>query len=371
MSSREVRPLDTGYSCEVDLANEQEWSEILREFKDSNIYQTWQYANVIAGSRRVSNLVLKFEGCAVAIALARVKRIPGLPIGIAYVFWGPLWQREGAEENPENFRQAVRALRNEFLCRRGLTLRLFPIVYDDDSATLRNILEEEGLSSRDGASGGRTILMDLTPSLAELRDGMFPHWKRELKVAEKAGLQLMMGTNKELFTSFIGIYKEMVSRKRFAEPNDIYQFEQVQMMLPEQLKMRVLLCRSDAGLCSGAIYSVIGNSAIYLFGATSNIGMKSRGSYFLQWKIIEKLKQQGVRAYNLNGINPEENPGTYKFKYDLAGKNGRDVFYLGKVEEHPSPIGHSLIQVGEVLRESSRNLKRRIKEAKTANHPGS
>ena len=200
--------------------------------------------------------------------------------------------------------------------------------------------------------------MDLNPSLDSLREGMSGHWKRELKVAERKKLEIIEGEQDELFGTFIEIYKEMVSRKRFVEPNDIDKFRQIQASLPEDLKMRIMLCKSDDGICSGLICSAIGNTAVYLFGATSNSGMKSRGSYLLHWKLLETLKQQRIAVYNLNGINPVRNPGTYKFKSELAGAAGADRQFLGQFESHPFPLANLFIKGAETIRMTLRNVKK-------------
>lgn len=120
--------------------------------------------------------------------------------------------------------------------------------------------------------------------------------------------------------------------------------------------MKIMLCRSDEGICVGLISSAIGRMAIYLFGATSTAGMKSRGSYLLQWKFIEWLKLNLVPRYDLNGINPETNPGTYKFKSDLAGDKGRDVHFLGRFESCESVVSFACVSVGERLKSMCRAL---------------
>jgi lipid II:glycine glycyltransferase (peptidoglycan interpeptide bridge formation enzyme) len=370
MSTRTVRLLGAGFNCEIDSSDEQTWDQLVLEFEDGNIYQTWPYGDVVAGRGSSSHLILRSNGEVVAIAQARIKSLPLVSLGIAYVQWGPVWRRTGSKTNVEVFRQALRALRNEFVCKRGLSLRLFPMVFENDSAGFDTILAEEGFASIGEETRGRTILMDLTPSLPELKEGLGSHWKRELKVAVKNNLEFAEGSSDELFERFIGMYKEMVSRKKFVEPNDIYQFKLIQTRLPEPLKMRVLLCSSAGSLCAGAIYSRMGNSAIYLFGATSNIGMKSRGSYFLQWKMVEALKQQRAVIYNLNGINPDKNPGTYKFKNDLAGKHGRDVFYAGRFEVHAGWFSQSLVQMGDSLRMERRKFRQRILDARSAKPEG-
>jgi hypothetical protein len=357
MLDRKRIPLATGYTAEVDSINEHEWYHLAQRFDDNNIYQTWPYGCVIGGHRNVSHFALRLFGDAVAVAQVRIKSLRVLGIGVAYVQWGPIWRRTGTGADAEIFRQAIRGMRNEYTCKRGLTLRIFPLVFEEDSLPFNAYLAEEGFSPVGTAARGRTILMDLSPSLIEIREGMAAHWKRELKVAEKNNLELMEGSNEELFEQFIDMYREMVSRKKFVEPNDINQFRQIQMRLPEESKMKILLCKSSAGMSAGSIYSVGGNSAIYLFGATSNNGMKSRGSYFLQWKIVEALKKDGVAVYNLNGINPEKNPGTYKFKNDLAGKHGRDVSYVGRYDAHAGQVRQLCIEGIDSARLTLRKLR--------------
>lgn len=361
MPSRKLQPLAPGYTVEVDCVNEQSWCELLSHFEDANIYQTWSYGHVIAGRRNLSHLLLRREGQVVALAQARIKKAPVLNVGIAYVHWGPMWRRASTEIDPEIFQQAIRALRNEFVGKRGLSLRMFPCIFENESSNLGRIMTEEGFSSFHEGARGRTILMDLRPSLQELREGMNAHWKRELKVADRNNMQVREGTGPELFTEFIDIYKEMVSRKKFVEPNDIFQFSAIQSLLPEHLKMHVMLCKAGTETSAGVIYSAIGNTAIYLFGATSNAGMKSRGSYALQWKVVEALKGRLTTIYNLNGINPVANPGTYKFKNDLAGKNGKDVTYCGRFEAHAGPMSRLSIGLVEVLRTAPRKVKQFLK----------
>lgn len=356
-SNRDLRLLAPGYSSEIDTVDEPTWCRLLLEFDDASIYQTWSYAAVMSGMRNMSHLILRKDGEIVAIAQARIARLPVIKLGIAYVMWGPLWRRGASKDDGEIFRQAIRALRAEYVCKRGLALRLFPLLFDVGSPTFLDILEEEGFSSAGLESRSRTILMDLTPSIEDLRAGMKPHWKRELKVAERCGLEFADGSDEAQFKTFIDIYREMVSRKHFVEPNDINKFRMIQAQLPEPLKMKVLLCLSSGNVCAGVICSAIGKRAMYLFGATSNAGMKSRGSYFLQWKLIEQLRKDGITIYDLNGINPERNPGTYKFKNDLGGANGRDAYFLGRFDSHGSLLSHLCVQAGDQLRSSHRSLK--------------
>jgi hypothetical protein len=63
-------------------------------------------------------------------------------------------------------------------------------------------------------------------------------------------------------------------------------------------------------------------------------------------------------VYNLNGINPTKNPGTYKFKNDLAGKNGTSVQFLGRFDSPASLLSSSYVGCGDSVRGMYQSLRR-------------
>lgn len=365
MGIEKPRQLDPNYTAEVDTLDEQAWCQTMQQFDDANIYQTWEYAAVIAGKRNVSQVVLRHNGEIVAIALARIAKLPLIRLGVAYVQWGPLWRRAGTSTNVNTLRQALRALRNEFVCRRGLVLRLFPLLFNDDSPWCSPVLEEEGYVSLGQGLSSRTILMDLSPQLQDLHSALGRNWKRNLKEAEQSGLEVVENSGIESFDTFTGMYEEMVSRKKFLEPNNIKQFRTMQTQLPDKLKMGIMLCRSGNDVCAGLIWSAMGNRGIELFAATSDAGTNIKGaSHLLRWKLVQKLKEAHITNYDLNGINPVKNPGSYRFKTDLAGKNGKDVTYLGRFDSHGSLPRYLCIQGGDRLRSSYRSMRESLRGAR-------
>jgi len=351
-----VLELDSGYSVEVDQVDEATWYQLLEQFDDASIYQTWAYGSVRSGPRNNSHLLLKRQGQVVAMAQSRIAKAPVFGAGMAYIMWGPIWKRKDERSDPAVLRQAVRALRNEYSVTRGLLVRLYPVLFEEEHGWVLPILEEEGFIRVGDGGGAQTILMDLTPSLDELHERLFPHWRRELKVSAKQEVEVTEGQDNDSFEKFIGMYKEMVARKKFQEPNNIREFQDVQRRLPDTFKMRLMLCRSHDGDCAGLICSTIGSTALYLFGATTTVGLKRRGSYLLQWRLIQRLKETHVRHYDLNGINPETNAGTYKFKRDLAGEKGRAVRFLGRFDSCESRLSLACVTVGEKVRRLRRAL---------------
>ena len=357
MAAPEIRALDPGYTTEIDSISEPEWYEALQNFDDANIYQTWAYGAALCGPRNISHLILKKDGEIVAIAQARIAKLPHVNMGIAYIRWGPLWRRRGIEPTVGTFRQAIRALRNEFVSNRGLVLRIFPLLFDDDSPSFSPTLAAEEFQFADRQIRLRTLIMDLRPSLEELREGMRRNWRRYLRVAERSNLEVVEGAGDELFLRFIGIYAEMVFRKRFLEPDDIHRYRLIQRYLPEKLKMNIMLCVSGGEVCAGVVWSTMGQMAVPLFGATSNVGLKYSGSFLLHWRLIEKLKREGTPAYNLMGVDPKSYPGTYKFKNDLAGENGKDINYRGRFDSYSGFLNYSFVQCADASRMAYQRLK--------------
>ena len=113
--------------------------------------------------------------------------------------------------------------------------------------------------------------------------------------------------------------------------------------------MRIFLCRSNGISSAGVICATIGETGVYLFGATNDQGMANKGSYLLQWKAIQWMKQCGCRNYNLNGINPLLNPGSYHFKAGISGKSGKDVYYLGRFDCYSGAINAALAHTADLV----------------------
>lgn len=360
-----MRQLSETYDVSIDQISKAAWYELLTRFEDANLYQTWSYDAARYGEKGISHLVLKKGGTEVAAAQARIVRLPGLNKGIAYIRWGPLWRRSGNPEDPEVLRQAVRALRNEFSVKRGLVLRVYPLAFRNEPNVIERILFEEGYALHGDEGFDRTLILDLSPSLPEIRASFDQKWRNCLNRAEKNSLELVMGGEDHLFEKIQPIFDEMVKRKGLDLEGDIEHLREVQKDLPDLLKMKVAICLQNGEPCAGAIFSAMGTSGIYLVGATSDTGMKTNGSYLLQWAFIMWMKEAGFQSYDLNGINPDVNPGTYKFKLGVAGKKGKDVRFLGRYQVSDDRLSTWVVRCGEAALSRYRRMRAPKAETET------
>ena len=341
----DVNMLNGKIIAATESLNGEEWNQVLECFADANIYQTRSYGAACWRESQLSHLVLREAGEPVAAAQVRIVQVPGLRRGVAYVRWGPLWRPRNHPVDPRGLRLMLDALVAEYVQRRKLLLRILPNIFrgEEFGAAAEQAATEAGfVPGKDEAY--RTIRLNLSPSLVELRKALDGKWRNKLNGAEKNGLAITEGTGDDLYADFLGAYREMMSRKQFDTTVDAEQFGRMQQTLPDRLKMQIFLSRKDGKTLNALVVSLVGDTGIYLLGATSDEGTKTKGAYLLQWRAIQWLKERGALWYDLGGINPEFNPGVYEFK---KGFSGQDATFLPSWECRKNALSRLIVNTAE------------------------
>ncbi len=320
------------FDVEIDRVDKAGWDRLITQFDDASIYQAWDYGAIRRGTGNLSHLVLKRDREVVGGCQVSFHRLRALNIGIAYVVWGPLWRKKGNLSEPEVFRQLIRSLKQEYAIKRRLLLRISPNTVGAHSDLARSILENEGFEHSRAVTTYRTLRLDLSPSLDDLRKNLLQKWRNHLNKAEKSGLTVIEGTENKFYGTFLDLMTQMRERKKFNPGVDYQQFRAIYENLPEHLKMRATVCESQGEPVSIVICSAMGDTGIYILGATGDKGKGLNGAYSLHWQMIKWLKQQGVRWYDLGGIDPEKNPSVYEFKLGIAGKSGTAEEFIGEFQ---------------------------------------
>lgn len=338
--------------AEIDCVSKTQWSVLLSHFEDANIYQTWSYGAVRWGERNLSHLVLKQDGDVVGMAQLRIVGVPMLRCGIAYLRWGPLWLARGREVDLSIVNSLVRALREEYVQRRGLFLRILPNAFVGSQRIqfLQTAFSELKTVPTGRLNGGRTFLLDLSPSVEMLRKRLDQKWRNQLNGAEREGLTIKAGEGHEEYGVFLGVYKAMWEQKRFSSSVDVQEFAHICQDLPEGQRVKILTCRHQGVPVSSIVCSAMGNTGIYLLGATNEIGRRTKAAYLLQWTMIKWLKENGFHYYDLGGIDPERNPGVFHFK---SGLSGQDVAYVAPLEACENPLSSGIMSLLDRVRNTA------------------
>jgi len=343
------------YAIEIDKATEEQWSELLDRFADGSIYQTWSYGTVRWGERNLSHVVLKKDGEVVAIAQLRIIRPANLKVGVAYLRWGPLTELRGKSPDPDVVRTMASVLREEYGRKRGLYLEILPNAFSGTSRAeaFQSAFSQYQCNVRLNSGSYRTLVLDLEPPIEELRKNLDKKWRNQLNAGERNNLSVIAGEGMEEYRSFCDLYSQMWERKRFKTNVSVEEFGQIQERLPEKQRMRVMICSHEGQALAGVVCTAMGDSAIYLLGATNEAGMKLKAAYVLHWTVIRWLKERGIRYYDLGGIDPEANPGVYHFK---RGLSGADLSHISPLTTCDNFVSLALIKTGNAVRNRWKTL---------------
>jgi hypothetical protein len=357
---------------EVDRATPAEWSKMLDLFDDANIYQTFDYGGVRWGKKSLSHLVLKGDGEVLGMAQLRIVRPTPLKFGMAYLRWGPLCERRGKLRDPEVFTNMAHALEEEYVGKRKLLLRILPNAFAGSprAEVMQTAFSRFTREALTAENTYRTFVLDLSPSLDELRKKLDAKWRNKLSGAEKNNLKVVAGNGPQEYQTFCQLYYQMRQRKNFETTVDAEEFRRIQERLAETHRMRILICEHQGTPVVGLVASAMGDSAIYLLGATSDAGLNTKGAYLLQWTMIRWLKENGIRWYDLGGIDPEGNPGVYSFK---RGLSGLDVCQTNPLVASDSALSSAIVKAGLAMQRTLRgslsplSVARSLKQLATKN----
>jgi hypothetical protein len=351
--------LESGYRVEVDRIDKSSWHQLLSQFDDATFYQTWSYGEKFWGAKNLSHVVLRHDGQVVSAAQLRILPFPFLKTGAAYLNWGPLWRISGEVGSDAHLRNMLRALRNEYVHGRNYALRILPkILAIPEHNPLRAIFAEEKYVLRPSRS--KTFIVDLQPSLDELRQNLPRSWRNSLKFAEKQDLRIWEATKPGHYDLVTAINKQMKTRKSYIG-SDSQELLAVDADLPGELRLKVLLCNYQEETIAALGWSNIGKVSFPLVGGTGDKALQYKASFLLWWEMIKFCHANGFAYCDTAGVHEKRNPGGYFFKKGLAGKDATEMSYFGQFDAYKSFLPYVLFKTAMALREKIYNGLRRAK----------
>jgi lipid II:glycine glycyltransferase (peptidoglycan interpeptide bridge formation enzyme) len=348
-----------GYRCLIDSMNMEEWNALVPKFSDATVNQTWAWSHGM--SAVTSHLVIAKGTEPVAAAMLRIIRVPVTGLRIAYVGAGPMWRLKGKDADKEALKLLLEALRDEYVGKRKMFLRIFPEIFhsSDLADTVCSVYKNAGFILK--KTEARTLILDLKPEIGELRKQMNQKWRNQLNAGERAGLAVEIGTGSGFLKNFRKIYLEMIERKDYASPVDIDVISGIQEALPGNLKFRFVICSLGSVPVAGAVFTAIGDTCIYFLGATAREGMRTKASYVVQWEMIKWMKMNGFTRYDLGGCSPAKVPGTYHFKAGLCGKEPVLHRKIGLMDAYKSPADRFIVNSALYLKDLPQLIRRELR----------
>ncbi len=333
------------HNCIIKKADKNAWLNMAHLFQDYNYRQSWEFGIACAerlGATSEHIFISDDNQNIIALADVRIKKIPLVGGGVAYINGGPIWVRH-SNVKEELFVSVIDKLIKEYVLRRKLTLRIAPPLQDDmRNDYIANILLDTGF--RDIGKKKKTILLDLSLDLKKINQNLHKTWRRNLNKAKKNNIALYIGSDTYLFQKFIPLYNSMKNKKSFFVDIGIDLYEKVHDQSENIEKFIITIAEIDGHPIAGHVASILGDTCVYLLGASIEAGRNLNASYLLHWHVIEMAKASGCRWYDLGGIDQNTNPGVYVFKKRIGGF---EIDYPGPFELKSAGLQGLLAQLGE------------------------
>lgn len=349
---------ETPYRTDIDTADEAEWNAQLRLFDDATVYQTWAFGRMKAGNHGLHHIRLWHLDNLVAMCQVRIMRLRFSPLAVAYAHWGPLWIHRDTGMSFEHLRRILSVLRDEYVGRRKMILRISPKVVDcDRHEEIRAVFNEKGFTW--SPDPGQTFFVDLSAPLETVKARLHRDWRRDLRNAEKQALLLTYGTSVDDLTIAINLVREMKDRKKYFGTGSV-DLLAMQRDLPEDIKIILLIAHSQGEPIAALGWQTLGKIGIPVIAATGNKGLKLKASFLLWWKMIEYYHERGFRCLDVGGVHASRNPGGFLFKSRLTGKNKpQPDRYFGDFTACRGKIFPALFKVAYLAQKSYRHVRAR------------
>ncbi|MET0928905.1 MAG: peptidoglycan bridge formation glycyltransferase FemA/FemB family protein [Aeromicrobium sp.] len=212
-------------------------------------------------------------------------------------------------------------------------------VLDEDALGVATTLAGLGwkeLPTEGGFSAGQPKFNFQIPLAGRTEDdllaGMNQLWRRNIKKAAKAGVEVTTGTRADL-AEFHRVYAETAERDHFT-PRPLSYFERMwdALTAEEPDRLVLYLARHEGDLVAATTMVRVGEHAWYSYGASTTQKRDVRGSNAIQWQMIRDARAAGASTYDMRGITETLDPadshvGLIQFK---VGTGGEAVEYLGE-----------------------------------------
>jgi peptidoglycan pentaglycine glycine transferase (the first glycine) len=226
-------------------------------------------------------------------------------------------------------------------------------VLDHSGQAVTSELKQRGWRySSDQIQFKNTVLIDLNPSEEELLAGMKQKTRYNIRLAQKKGVTLRIGTPDD-FAMLYKIYAETSMRDGFVIRDEAYYKTvwqtfsvgvQSLVSSPRSPSTEPLIAEVDNEPVAALFVFYFAGRGYYVYGMSRDLHREKMPTYLLQWEAIKRAKAKGCTVYDLWGApdvfdESDSMWGVYRFKEGLGGEVVRT---LGAWDFAPNPFWYRL-----------------------------
>jgi lipid II:glycine glycyltransferase (peptidoglycan interpeptide bridge formation enzyme) len=218
-------------------------------------------------------------------------------------------------------------------------------VVDDGGQVVMNALKRRGWRyASDQIQFKNTFLIDLNPSEEELIARMKQKTRYNIRLAEKKGVVMRVGTSNDL-PMLYKMYAETSVRDGFViRDEEYYRTVWNLFMYSNEPTCEPLIAEVDGEPVAAIFVFYFAKRAYYVYGMSRDTHREKMPAYLLQWEAVKRAKAKGCATYDLWGApdvfdESDSMWGVYRFKEGFAG---RVVRTLGAWDYAPSPLWYKM-----------------------------
>jgi lipid II:glycine glycyltransferase (peptidoglycan interpeptide bridge formation enzyme) len=314
-----------------------EWDAFVANHPHGSILQTTNWARLKNRFGWTSHRVwMRREGKLVAGAQILYRSAAMGLLKMAYIPHGPLVDWDDDEQ--------VTILLNQIdqsVYERGAgILKMEPLLWQTEAMTTKwaAICQQHNLRpNTDTIQPPNTVLIDLRPSAPEILAAMKQKTRYNIRLAAKKGVSVRQGSLEDI-PAFNKLMHVTGERDQFGVHAPIYYHAAYEIFSPTN-QVALFLAEYEERPLAGVMVFAVGQTAAYLYGASSNEERQRMPTYAAQWAAMEWAKAQGCHWYDLWGVPdaPQDELeanftqrhdglwGVYRFKRGFGGQIRRTI----------------------------------------------
>jgi len=331
-----------------------EWNDFVAASEHPSVMQSWQWGQLKATTGWKPMMLAVGDGGIRAGALLLERALPHLGRCLLYAPRGPVldWtDRDLFEELLE----AIRELARE---RRAVALKIDPCL-SAERTDVTDLLRARGFiftGTDDPDLGGtqpRYVMQtDLTPEPDDLLAQFHSKWRYNIRLAGRKGVTTREGTRDDL-PAFYELLQVTAERDDFRVRTREYFEHMYDLLVPAGLA-KLFVAEYEETMIAGAILFRMGDTAVYVYGASANEHRNLMPNHLLQWTMMCWAREQGCRIYDFRGVTREvegepegDLGGLNRFKRGFAAQY---LEYVGEWDLVLSPMWYRLYALARRLR---------------------
>ncbi|MFC7305967.1 lipid II:glycine glycyltransferase FemX [Streptomyces monticola] len=184
-------------------------------------------------------------------------------------------------------------------------------------------------------------------SLDDVQKSFNQLWRRNIKKADKAGVEVVQGGYDDL-PVWQELYEVTAERDRFRpRPLSYFQRQWKALNSEDPNRMRLYIAKHEGEPLAAATMLTVGNHVWYSYGASVNHKREVRPSNAMQWRMLRDSYALGASVYDLRGISDtlDETDHLFGLIQFKVGTGGEAVEYIGEWDFPLNKLLHKALEI--------------------------